>query len=240
MTATWKPLPWDSEFLGISIGRIEFDIVDTAEITACEQEAREHGVLCLYASLTPNDPTESYWLQSMGYRFLEAATLLNRDQDAPILPKPPGVTVRLGDVADLPAMQNLISHLTPWSRFAHDPRFGPDVADRLQNAWIERATRDVSGDHSLLLAETRGSIVAFLTRSRNPHPVIDTIGTTARGSGAARYLVEHSRAWGNGTPPLGGPIAASNVTALRFVDACDYRVKKVRYLYHRWLDEAPT
>ena len=35
---------------------------------------------------------------------------------------------------------------------------------------------------------------------------------------------------------LGGPIAARNVPALRYVSHCFYRVCEVRYLYHRWLD----
>ncbi len=40
--------------------------------------------------------------------------------------------------------------------------------------------------------------------------------------------------------PLGGPIAARNIAALRFVDACHYRVTRIRYLFHRWLDEDPA
>ena len=46
-----------------------------------------------------------------------------------------------------------------------------------------------------------------------------------------------SAASGEGTMPLGGPIAARNVAALRFVGGCNYRPRRVRYIYHRWLDE---
>jgi dTDP-4-amino-4,6-dideoxy-D-galactose acyltransferase len=239
VTATWKPLPWDSEFFGFPIGRIDFEEVDEASIVACEAEAREQGIQCLYASLTPSDPTASYHLQTLGYRLLEVATTLNLHPSEPAIPRPPDITVRLGTADDLPNMTGLIDSLTTWSRFAHDPRFGPEAARRLQHAWVERAATDTTDDRSLLVAESGGVITAFLTRSRTPEPVIDTIGTTARGSGAAGYLVEHTRAWGRGTMPLGGPIAARNVAALRFVGGCNYRVIRVRYIFHRWLDEVP-
>lgn len=237
MIVSWKPLPWDSEFFGIQIGRIDFDTVDEAAILECEQEARQHGISCLYASLEPVDPTASHHLQSLGYRLLEVGTVLDLQASEPPIPRPPNINVRLGTPDDLPAMTGLIDSLTTWSRFAHDPRFGLEAARRLQHAWVERAAGDATGERSLLLAEADDSIVAFLTRCRTPEPVIDTIGTTARGSGAAGYLVECSRSWGEGTMPLGGPIAARNVAALRFVGGCNYRTLRVRYLYHRWLDE---
>ncbi|MEO6628824.1 MAG: hypothetical protein ABIP03_09675 [Aquihabitans sp.] len=237
MTVTWQPLPWDSEFFGMQIGRIDFDDVDEPAILACEQEARDHGIACLYASLIPVDPTASYHLQNLGYRFLEVATTLDLHASEPPIPRPADISVRLGTPDDLPAMTALIDNLATWSRFAHDPRFGFEAARRMQHAWVERAARDTTGERSLLLAELNDSIVAFLTRCQSPEPIIDTIGTTARGSGAAGYLVEVCREWGEGTMPLGGPIAARNVAALRFVGGCNYRPRRVRYIYHRWLDE---
>ncbi len=73
-----------------------------------------------------------------------------------------------------------------------------------------------------------------------PTPRVDAVGTTRRGSGAARYLVQEARAWAGDQALLGGPIAARNVPALRYVSHCSYRVCKVEYLYHRWLDEDPS
>jgi len=67
--------------------------------------------------------------------------------------------------------------------------------------------------------------------------VIDTISTLAVGAGAARLLVQVSRAWAGDGPLLGGPIAARNTTASCFVQTLGYRVSWTRYLYHRWLDE---
>jgi hypothetical protein len=63
------------------------------------------------------------------------------------------------------------------------------------------------------------------------------VGTTRRGSGAARFLIEGARGWAGDQALLGGPIMGRNVPALRYVSHCCYRVCEVRYQLHRWLDE---
>ena len=53
----------------------------------------------------------------------------------------------------------------------------------------------------------------------------------------SRSVSPYARAWAGEQPLLGGPIAARNVNALRYVSHCGYRVSSVRYLYHRWFDD---
>ena len=94
----------------------------------------------------------------------------------------------------------------------------------------------MSGQHSLVVAEVEGEIVAFIGRVHEPRRV-DAVGTSRRGSGAARYLIQTAREWAGDRPLLGGPIAARNIASLRYVSHCGYRPCQVEYLYHRWLDE---
>lgn len=237
MTLTWSPLPWDSEFFDLPIARIDLAGADRAAIAEAEAEAREQGIICLYASLDPADAQTTYEVQRAGYRFVDAATTFSLRLDEPPIPCPDGVIVRLGTPADLPAMADVIAKLADWSRYAVDPRFGPEAARRMQAAWMERAAACTTGEFSLVVAEDESGIIAFITRAREPQPVVDTVGTTAQGSGAARYLIEDARAWAGDQALLGGPIAARNVNALRYVSHCGYRVARVRYLFHRWLDD---
>lgn len=237
MTAGWTPLPWDSDFFGFSIGRVDLDGADRTGIVAVEDDASAAGVVCLYGSLDPADRELTFVAQTLGWRFVDAATMFSLRLDEPPIARPPGLTFRPGTADDLPAMRGVIGKLADWSRFAVDPRFGGDAALRLQQAWIARAATSTTGEHSLVVAEESSEIVAFITRASSPHPVVDTVGTTAQGSGAARYLIENARAWAGDQALLGGPIAARNVNALRYVSHCGYRVRWVRYLYHRWLDE---
>ena len=236
----WWPLPWDSEFFGFGIGRIDLDGADADTIVRAESEARRAGIICLYGSLDPGNAVATYSVQQAGYRFVDAATMFNLRPSEPAISKPPDTTFRLGTEDDLAPMAEVVAKLGDWSRFAVDPRFGPEAARRLQAAWIERAARCRTGEYALMVAEDETGITAFISRASEPAPVVDTVGTTAQGSGAARYLIEEARAWAGDRPLLGGPIAARNVNALRYVSHCNYRVTWVRYHFHRWLDEDGT
>lgn len=237
MTSPWTALAWDSEFFGFGIGKVVLDGLDAAAIAEVEAEARAQDVVCLYGELEPTDAAATYRVQELGYRFVEAATTFDLRLDEPPIERPPGVTVRLGTPGDLPALLEMVDGLAPWSRYAVDPRFGLEASRAMQRAWAERALSETTDEFQLVLAEDDGGAIAFITRTIHPSPRVDGVGTTARGSGAARYLIEDARAWAGDHALLGGPIAARNVNALRYVSHCNYRVRHVRYLYHRWLDE---
>lgn len=234
-----EPLQWDTEFFGFPIGRVELAGTTETELAAIDELARTDEIRCLYGSLDPIDTAATVAVQRAGYRFVEAGTLFRLDESEPPIPRPDGVVVRQGTPDDLGELTEMIDSLVPWSRFGADPRFGPEAARRLQHATIERAARCDTGERQLMVAEEGSQILAFITRCTAPDPVVDTVGTMRRGSGAARYLIEDAREWARPGPLLGGPIAARNVHALRYVSHCGYRVERVRYLYHRWLDEAP-
>lgn len=237
MTLNWKPLPWDSEFFGIPIGTVELDGIDPAALAAVEAEAADAGIVCIYGSVDSADTAVIFAVQPMGWRFVDAATTFDLRKSEPPIARPEGVDFRVGTVDDIPAVEDIALKMADWSRYAVDPRFGIEPSRRLQRAWLERAARNEDGVHSLMVAEEDGDITAFIGRVATPHPRVDAVGTTRRGSGAARYLIEEARAWAGDVALLGGPIAARNVAALRYVSHCNYRVRDVRYLYHRWLDE---
>lgn len=232
-------LPWDSEFFGISIGRVRLDGSTPEAIAALEDEARGAGIQCLYGELDPEAAQDTFMVQRLGYRFVEAATLFSLRTSEPRIPEPDGIEVRAGSADDLAPLSETVAQLAAWSRFAVDPRFGIEAAERLQARWIERAATSPDDERALLVAEDAEGIVAFITRASHPEPVVDTVGTSNRGSGAARYLIQEARDWAGDRSLYGGPIAARNVNALRYVSHCGYRVARVRYLYHRWLDEEP-
>lgn len=238
MALAWEPLAWDSEFFGTPIGSVALDGADEASLRAVEEEARAAGIACLYGRLDPADAPATLLVQRHGWRFVEAATTFDLRLDEPVIPRPEGVEFRPGTPDDIPRVAPIADAMAAWSRYAVDPRFGLEAARRLQAAWLERAARAETGQHSLVVAEEGGEITAFIGRVHEP-PRVDAVGTTRRGSGAARHLIQTAREWAGAVPLLGGPIAARNVAALRYVSHCGYRVCRVEYLYHRWLDEVP-
>jgi hypothetical protein len=239
---TVEPLAWDTEFFGFGIGRLHpvpigDAVADAAAIADAEDQARQLGIECLYASLDPNHTDLSIALQRQGFRLVEVAMdLLHPTSIIEVLPETDSVA-RDGTPDDLPALEEEIALMAPWSRFAVDQRFGLEAARRMHHAWVERAA---SAEHRrLVVVEDERGITGFSTQSTLPgeEARIDLIASTRSGSGAAYALVDHQfHQFGEGRS-WGGPIAARNVPSLRFCEHMGYRIGTVRYLYHRWLDE---
>jgi dTDP-4-amino-4,6-dideoxy-D-galactose acyltransferase len=242
MTGLVEPLAWDSEFFGLPIARVALDGATPETLREIETEARDLGIACLYGSLDPVALDTAYLVQTLGYRLVEVAQLLSRPADLPYTPKPTVSVVRRGGVADLPLLEEPIVRLAPWSRFAADPRFGPDAARRMFRAWVERAARD-GEEYMLLISEDDEGVNGLSTHVRSPVPCIDLCGVTKPGTGAAQALMAGFFEWGAGhalhagNELLAGPVAARNVAVLRYCEGCGFMVTRTRYLFHRWLDE---
>jgi hypothetical protein len=235
---TWERLDWDTEFFGIPIGRAHLAGLGVEEIAAIEADAAAAGIECLYASLDPTHLVTCDAAQRVGWRFMDAATLFDLAVSEPPIPEPPDTEFRVGTADDLDDVRELVRLMAPWTRYAADPRFGLEAAVRLQDAWLDRAVSPDAPDHSIVLAFQGGEVCAFIGRVDEPgRRRVDAVGTTRRGSGAARFLIEGARAWAGDQALLGGPIMARNIAALRYVSHCAYRVCEVTYQLHRWLDE---
>jgi len=237
MTGLVEHLPWDSEFFGLPIGRVMLDGATEDRLRAIEDEARDAGVVCLYASLDPGEPTTAYLAQRFGYRLVEVAITFSRPP-APFTPPESSSRVRRGTPDDLPRLQAAIHTMAPFSRFATDPRFGADAARRMHEAWITRAARD-AGERVLFVAEDDSGVTGVSTCVRSGVPRVDTTGVTKPGTGAADALMAAFFDWAGGGATEAGPCAARNVPVLRYVERCGFRAAQTRYLFHRWLDEAP-
>ena len=238
--STLEPLAWDSEFFGFGIGRLHPDAEGegAANLAEVEDEARQLGIQCLYASLDPIHTDLSIDLQRHGFRLVEVA--MDLVHPTSVIDKLPETTAATRDATpeDLPALEDEIAVIAPWSRFAVDRRFGLDAARRVHRAWATLAA--TAEDRRLVVAEDEHGITGYSTQSTLPgeEPRVDLIASSRSGSGAAYALIDHHfHQFGPGRS-RGGPVAARNATSMHFVENCGYRVKSARYLYHRWLDEA--
>lgn len=234
----WNRLDWDSEFFGFPIGSVELKDLDDDAFEAVEADARAAGIVCLYGGVDSSYVDQLVRAQRHGYQLVNSAILFDFDDSGPPIHQPEGVTVRVGRPDDVDELEPLALKMASWSRYAVDPRFGIEHAERLQRAWLQRAARADDGVHSLLVAEEDGEIVAFIGRVDGPEPRIDAVATAKRGSGAARYLMEIARGWAGDRRLVAGPIAARNINSLRYVSHCHYYVCEVRWIFHRWLDQA--
>ena len=228
-------LDWDSTFFDVPIARTDLTGATPERLRAIDDEARAEGIACLYGTLDPTDGVAAHLAQSHGHRLVEVALRFDRPA-MPFTPKPSACEVRRGTLDDLPALEPAIRTLAPWSRYAADPRFGPDAARRMHEAWIERAARDTD-ERALFLAYDDTGIIGVATFVRSPVPRVDIKGVLKQGTGAADALMVALFDWAEHGPTEAGPCAARNLPVLRYVERCGFRVCSTRYLFHRWLDE---
>lgn len=240
MTLTVEHLPWDSEFFGFSVGRVDLDGGNRKDVTDALDDARASGVVCLYGSLDPIDLEMAYVVQELGFRFVECTIDLEHPTSVPTTVRPSRSVAREGTMDDVARLDEELTLIAPWSRFASDPRFGLSAARRMQQAWVERAARG-DGGRMLVVSEDESGITGFSGNLIVPgqEPRIDLVATTKPGSGASQALITFSfdlfgpgRSWG-------GPLMARNMASLRFCENIGFRVHTPRYQYHCWLDELP-
>lgn len=235
-----EPLPWDSDFFGLSIGRAHLQGADADVLEEIDLEARSSGLDCLYASVDPNELELNCRAQLQGYRLVEVAVDLEHPTSILHHLPPTSSVARWGTTDDLELVNEMIPLLARWSRFAADHRFGPVAAERMHRAWVERAARR-EGHRALVVAVDESGFTGFATQSQldTEVPRIDLIAALKPGSGAAQAVVDFSYDSFGERPSRGGPIAARNTASLRFVEQMGLRIVATEYVYHRWLDEAP-
>ena len=150
----WERLDWDSEFFGVSIGKADLDGATPESLAALDAEARAAGIQCLYGLHDPTDPLLSGVVQAGGWLLVEMLSRFQIDPDDPVHLDDTGCTVRRGTPEDLPALRASVLTMAPWSRYAVDPHFGVEAAERMHLAWVDRASRGTSdSEHHLLVAE---------------------------------------------------------------------------------------
>jgi hypothetical protein len=238
MAGLIEPLPWDTEFFGIPIGRVSLDGADAERLAAIDAQAREMGIVCLYGSLDPMDDDANRWAQLSGHRLVEVALTFDR-RKGPFVCPPSASTARRGTVADVADLESPIRTLAPWSRFGADPRFGHEAAYRMHRAWIERAARD-GKERALFVAADADGVTGVATTVRSPVPRLDIAGVTKPGSGACDVLIAAFIDWAGGGDVQAGPCAARNLPPVRILERWGFRVCQSRYIFHCWLDEVHT
>ncbi len=232
-------LVWDSDFFGLPIGRVNLDGATPATLASIEDEARDLGLKCLYGTIDASkadEATTAYVAQQFGHRLVEISQLFARPAGPYVPPKPTTATVRRGTLDDIAELEGAFEVLAPWSRYGADPRFGLDAAQRMHRAWVERAARETD-ERLLAIAEDESGIIGVSTNVWSESPRVDFMGVTRPGTGAAQALMGALMDWAEERPTEAGPCAARNIAVVRYVEGCGFRLSRVHYLFHRWLDE---
>ncbi len=233
-------LPWDTEFFGFRVARILPARLAGDEMRSALDWCRANAVRCIYFQADANDAKTVRLAEQNGFRLADIRVELEKN-DPGREPDANGVSVRDAAAADLATLKPLFAGIAHFSRFAFDPRFPADAAERLYARWIERS---VEGYADLtLVAETGGRVVGGITGHLDKERKTVQIGLLAvdestRSKGVGRLLVQALCCRAAGTGATGYEVATQgrNTNALRFYNRNGFAVRSVRLWYHKWLD----
>ena len=236
MSTRIEALPWDSEFFGVSIGKVDLNGVTDADLVAIETEARDREFDCVYGQLDPSDGDgyTALEVQQHGHQLVEINVLMGRP-DKPFAGIPTESSARIATEADMEILHDSLDRLAPWSRFGADPRFGKAAARRMHQAWVERAIRDEN--RMLAIAEDEDGVTGLSTQvleGPTGTPCVDLMGVVKPGKGVSGALLQALVDWAPDGPLDAGPCAARNIAVLRFLERYDFSVRMVNYTYHWW------
>lgn len=141
-------LPWDSEFFGRGMARLNAVLQPGAatplrsEVAAAIkalglalEQARARGVDYVFCPVSPNDLPTIRILGACGFDLIETRCHYQRPLNAPPIQRFP---TRLATAADVPSLARTArSMVNPFDRFHADTAIQEQDADRLMERWVE-------------------------------------------------------------------------------------------------------
>jgi dTDP-4-amino-4,6-dideoxy-D-galactose acyltransferase len=229
-------LPWDSEFWGVRVGRVEGDAMTAERAAEVGAWARANEVACLYF-LAGEDAAAAHAAEDAGFRLMDVRVRLVRPTgrgggDARIRPFRP---------ADLAALRAIARTSHRVTRFYADPRFSDDRCDDLYDTWITRSAEGWA--EAVLVAEHEGEAAGYITCHADEERARGSIGLfavaeSARGSGLGAALAEAAIGWcrERGLGEIGVVTQGRSAAAFRVYERAGFAVESLGFWFHGWYD----
>jgi ribosomal protein S18 acetylase RimI-like enzyme len=229
-------LPWDTEFFGFRIGRVNAARLDADSLRAVLDWSAREKVRCLYLSADPGCPVTLALAHAGGFQFVDMRVDFRAELAAGTAAAVAGF--RAATAQDIPALTDLARVAHTDTRFFKDSRF---PAARVADLYAEWIRRDFRENHVFAVDGANGTPAGYVTCA------VDAAGRTGRigliavaadeqGRGLGRILVEGALHWfrGRGCRDVMVATQASNLVAQRLYQARGFRTAETKATYHRW------
>jgi dTDP-4-amino-4,6-dideoxy-D-galactose acyltransferase len=230
-------LQWDSTFFSRNIGRIDSDNLNTADLKALLEAARNAGFTLLYVFTNSGKTVDNGLLVDFGGQRVD--TKLTYAQQLPTTATP--LTDKqiheftVND--DVTSLYNLAYQSGEHSRFKVDSRFGEDEFRRFYREWINKSLAGKMADH-VFVYKLDYKIVGFITvRKEGEHATIGLIATdrAMRGQGIGKALLNHTKNFLAAPYTLNVVTQRDNTLACAFYERNGFSLKEESGVYHFWL-----
>ncbi|MBM3326300.1 MAG: GNAT family N-acetyltransferase [Calditrichaeota bacterium] len=236
-------LPWDSEFFGIRIGRIDLHRLTalfSEEIVAWQAAER---LDCIYFLADSDDQTTARLAIKFGFDLVSIRVLLDIETKSILIKdeKYPDSIIRPAAALDLPVLLPIAARSYTDSRYYKDGRFAPAKCDELYVTWLRKSIVEDYAD-IVWTAEidklAAGFVACKIERQTMAGNIgLVGIGAAARGKGFGRRLIMASLEWfkKEGCRKVEVVTQGCNISAQRLYQSCGFRTRSVQLWYHRWL-----
>ncbi|MCG3210494.1 MAG: dTDP-fucosamine acetyltransferase [Anaerolineae bacterium] len=244
MNSSIQKLEWDSNFFGVTIGRITAPKLTETEIDPLLDSARCAGFECLYFEANPNDPRTVTAVERRNFQLVDVRVVLEHpfdDRPAPVprYPIPADLLVtppQNGDRAQLVDIAVQIGHT---SRFAFDTRLARRCAD-LYRVWIENSCNGFAD--AVLVARWAdpgepAGLISCTLREGWGHIQLAGVAAAHRQRGVGTGLVQAALDWTRAEGGHGMQVVtqARNVPAQRLYQQMGFFTRSMTLYYHKWL-----
>ncbi len=229
-------LPWDTDFFGVRIARVEGDRLTHEDVAAAIRWAEGERIDCLYALVDAGDTPSLRALEAQRFELADLRWTLEREVP-PGAAAPPDAA-RLAVPDDRAALAALARTSHRNTRFHEDARFDAARADEMYAVWITKALDDPD---ALVLVppgvpEPAGYLALHAVSAPDARIGLIAVAPALQGGGRGEALVAAglahlSRA---GVRRVSVVTQGRNPRAIRFYERCGFRTASCRFWYHRW------
>lgn len=252
-----RPLPWDSEFFGIRMARIDYivasaaapELIDAAvnaTLTACREAAIPH----VTARVDVEDIDSVDLLERRGFRLMDALVTyrMRPKKEHPKDVREVGV-VRDFEARDTDEVLDIAREaFTGYGgRFQHDPHIPADRAAEFYLEWARKCITREMADKLLVSVNSEGRIIGFLFfRRREPASTVGRVPILGGGLGACRRdspgayagLIRAATLWSHDQGGIGEYQTQNyNFPVIRVYEAAGAGYVRAEYTLHAWLGQ---
>jgi dTDP-4-amino-4,6-dideoxy-D-galactose acyltransferase len=233
-------LPWDTEFFGFPVGRLDGSHDGPDGLSDALQACAQEGIRCAYCQV-PVDQTAAVRAVEEGlFHLVDVRVTLHRPVDRSV-PGPDhpiaGAGLRVADEPDIPVLESIaaVSHID--SRFYADPGFPRDRCAQLYRTWIANSCRGWAA--AVLVEGPPGAPTGYVTchvEGRTGEIGLIAVHESARRTGVGQRLVAGALSWfaEAGLSAVTVATQGRNIGAQRLYQHHGFRTQQVGLWYHKW------
>jgi ribosomal protein S18 acetylase RimI-like enzyme len=227
-------------------GIIAAHVTDVGASTeAIDAAARDKGVQMLTARIPVSDLSRVHDFEAAGYRLMDTLVYFTRGLGdlPPRLNSPEGLSIRLASPEDAGAVGRVArSGFAGYMGHYHaDPQLERSAADAAYVEWAETSTARTVISAPVLVSESNGNIIGFLTlRTNSPDEmeiVLNAVNPAFQGRGTYGALVSEAMALAcaTGCSRLITSSQINNYRAQRVWVRLGFFHSRSVYTFHKWL-----